>query len=741
MISAFTLPPLLLRLPRAVLSASVVAIACGLGATTIAIAQATTPPPAPAPTANDAPPTPGDNVRYGYTIHQSIDFGGRIVEQYGNESVYDSIVNLQSGPRILDQSLDMRAVDPSKALLFDHLFTSSFGYGGDPIDVTILNFSKGKIYDFRGNFRRYRQYFDYDLLANPLIPPASNPYIPSLQSLHLYNTVRRMTDLALTIAPLSPISVRFSYYRNINEGPTFSTIHVGTDALLTQNWQNLTNNYDVGIDWKLNPQTVLSYDEFVTQYKGDTSWQLTGLNYQLANGTPVSLGVELSSVWGTPCAAPFLADGTVNPTCNSFLSYNRYAPTRAIFPTERLLFQSTSLPHFTMNGRLLYTGANSTLNNYYELFNGLVSKSAVRQTLITGSAKAQRINVNGDFAVTWQVTPKISATNLFSYWDFTTPGHNTFTETDYAGTTLLAPPGATTTTTTSDAQFLNQKTKANTFIVAWDAAARASLSVGFRYRSRLITDSGGDVIPIHEDWGLFGAALRPTPQWRINFNVEAMYADNSFYRISPRQLQHYVVRSTYKPRNWLTFSGAINILEQRDNVATVNYLAHNRNYSFGSTIAPGERWSLDLNYGYDDAYSSVIECYAATPALPTAGVAPPVCVEAGTPLLSTGYYNAPVHYGSVGFMFTPIKRVHLNGGYRTTTVNGNTQVINIRQVPGSLQSQYQSPYAKVVVDIAPNWQWRAEYNYYGYGEGTPVGPTLPRNFNSNIWTLAVNYQF
>ncbi len=195
MISAFILPPLLLRLPRTAFCACLLAIGLGLGAATVAIAQATTPPPAPAPTANDTQPTPGDNVRYGYTIHQSIDFGGRIVEQYGNESVYDSMVNLQSGPRILDQSVDMRAVDPSKALLFDHLFTSSFGYGGDPIDVTILNFSKGKIYDFRGNFRRYRQYFDYELLANPLIPPESNPFVPSLQSPHLYNTtVRRMTD-------------------------------------------------------------------------------------------------------------------------------------------------------------------------------------------------------------------------------------------------------------------------------------------------------------------------------------------------------------------------------------------------------------------------------------------------------------------------------------------------------------------------------------------------------------------
>jgi hypothetical protein len=725
---------------RTALTFLAIAVTLSLPDAPRSLAQAVTPPPKPA-AANDAPPLPGDNIRYGYSIHQSIDFGGHIVEQYGNESVYDNLVNLQSGARILDQSLEMRAVDPAKALLFDHLFTSSFGYGGDPNNVSILNFSKGKIYDFRGSFRRDRQYFDYNLLANPLIPPASTPYVPVLNSPHLYNTVRRMTDVAVTIAPLSPISARFAYSHNINEGPSYSSIHVGADALLTQNWRNLTNTYDAGVDWKLNPRTVLSYDEFVTQYKGDTTWQLTGLNYQLSDATPVSLGVDLSSLWAAPCAAPFLADGTVNPTCNAFLSYNRYAPTRSLFPTEQLLFQSSSLPHFTMNGRLRYTAANSNLNNFYELFNGLDSRVAVRQTLVTGSARVQRVNVNGDFAVSWEITPKITATDVFDFWDFRMPGTNTFTETDSAGTSLLTPPAATTTTTTPDYQFLNQKTKANTFLVAWDASSRASLSIGFRYRARLITDAGGDIIPIHENWGLFGAALRPLPQWRVNFNVEAMYADNSFVRIDPRQLQHYILRSTYKPRTWLTFAGAVNILEERDNVQTVNYLAHNRDYSFGTSIAPAERWSLDLNYGYNDANSSVIQCYASTPAPPSAGVAPAVCIAAGTPLLSNGYYNAPTQFGSLGFTWTPMQRAHLNGGYRITSVNGTTTLINVRQVPGSLQSQFQSPYANFAFNIAPSWTWKADYNYYGYGEATPEGPTLPRPFHSNIYTLAVNYQF
>ena len=102
--------------------------------------------------------------------------------------MYDTLVNFQSGPRILDQSLEMIAVDPAKAPLFDHLSTTSFGYGGDPYDVTFLNFSKGRIYDFHSSFRRNRQYFDDNLLANPLIPPTSTPFVPILDTPHLYNT-------------------------------------------------------------------------------------------------------------------------------------------------------------------------------------------------------------------------------------------------------------------------------------------------------------------------------------------------------------------------------------------------------------------------------------------------------------------------------------------------------------------------------------------------------------------------
>ncbi len=184
------------------------------------------------------------------------------MEHSGSGAVYDTMVNLHSGPRILAFSLDMRSVSPSHAKLFDRLTTNSFGYGGDPNSVTTLNFSKGRLYDFQSSFRRDRQYFDYDLLSNPLIPPTSSPDIPILDSPHLYNTVRRALNINLKLAPLSVVTGRLSYGHNVMQGPSNSTIHIGTEALLTQMTRNSTDSLDGGIDWKPLRRTTFSFDEF-----------------------------------------------------------------------------------------------------------------------------------------------------------------------------------------------------------------------------------------------------------------------------------------------------------------------------------------------------------------------------------------------------------------------------------------------------------------------------------------------
>ncbi|MFZ0739712.1 MAG: hypothetical protein WAM96_21635, partial [Candidatus Acidiferrales bacterium] len=108
-----------------------------------------------------------------YNIHSSIEFGYRASEINGNMDTYDTFENLGSGVRLFDYTLDMRSIDHN-GFLFDNLNFSNFGYGGDPNDVTRLHIEKNKWYDFRLLFRRDKNFWDYNLWANPLNPAGLN---------------------------------------------------------------------------------------------------------------------------------------------------------------------------------------------------------------------------------------------------------------------------------------------------------------------------------------------------------------------------------------------------------------------------------------------------------------------------------------------------------------------------------------------------------------------------------------
>src|SRR5262245_48630882 len=97
-----------------------------------------------------------------YNIKQSIEFGFRFVNTNGSEDTYDTFVNLQQGPRLLDFSTEMRSLN-HHGTLFDRLYFSNFGYGGDPNNVSRLRISKNKWYNFDALFRRDENTWNYSL--------------------------------------------------------------------------------------------------------------------------------------------------------------------------------------------------------------------------------------------------------------------------------------------------------------------------------------------------------------------------------------------------------------------------------------------------------------------------------------------------------------------------------------------------------------------------------------------------
>jgi hypothetical protein len=541
-----------------------------------------------------------------------------------------------------------------------------------------------------------------------------------------------------------------------------------------------------------------------------------------------------------------------------------------------------------MNGDFRYTKAKMNLPNYYDSFQGLsetavkatkttpASYYGVRSMTYTGIASAQREAVAADYGIVWQALTAFSLSDQVSFSNVHQPGTTTMTSlttvitpSDTAVsfgnasinsnnlTTVNSAAGASTfegsgVVGTPWPAYFGQRFLTNNLTGSWDASSRATLSLTYRHGTHMIAenvysaatstvpvDPGGNpgnnplaagattngTVTINEDGGIFNAAVRPSANWSVNGTVEALYADNAFTPVGPRQTRHYRVHTLYRPKPWATLSGAWNDLERHNNTnnnqATValfvppsptitpatptgtassgtpyegplQHVDHSRMASFGAVIAPNEHYGFDVNYAYTDVYAATNICYlnGATASLPgavqsaTSTLCPNIFGRGATGVSESNgsalsdwfardFMDAPTQYASLALSLSPVKTIHTNLGYRISAVSGSQFFNDARAVNGSLVSRYQSPYMNLAWTVHPGWIWRADYNYYSYGEGgpsgsqycststattstavlcsslpyptgvteSPSGLTAPRNFHANNVTLGMHYEF
>jgi hypothetical protein len=842
-------------------AASVVRAAAFLVGTGMAVAQ--NPTPGPPPATPDAQMVVPD----GYTMHQTVDLGGRITGLSGSPAMYDTLVNLQSGPRVLGETLELRALPGKNNTLVDSLSAVGSGFGGDPNNFARLTFSKGKLYDFTGLFRRDRQYFDYDLLGNPNIvggqsipigaaaSPTGSFFWPQVeQSPFLYNTVRRMTDTSLTILPLAKVTYRVGYSQNIFQGPSLSPSgyqFAKYDAILEEYQRNSTDDFTAAIDWKPMPGTTLTFEEEIDHYKEDSYFTMAPGDFvvQEADGTKAALNdydsetpypssaCNANSIGATPMLSPAPTPGSlpvINAACAVVTSYLRSQPTRILYPTEAFGLQSSSIRNVAMNGDIRYTNANMNLPNYYDSYQGL--NGTTRSLAYTAVASAKREVIAADYGIVWQAMKTFSLSDQVDFSSVHQPGTTTMTSIttlstpatagkesiNYAGplATMVAAAGTSTFEGSGNVGtplpgYFGQNLLTNNLTGTWDASSRTTLSLTYRHETHTIAQgsphdtplavgaTSNGTVTINEDGGIINAAVRPTANWNVNGTVEVLYADNAFTPVGPRQTKHYRVHTMYRPKPWATISGAWNDLERHNNTdnnqsavaagddpyeGPIGHVDHSRIVSLGAVLMPNEHYGLDVNYAYSDVYAATNICYdnGASPTLPgTAStnssggpaVCPGVFARGSTTQLADwfarDFMDAPTQYGSVALALSPSKSIHSNVGYRISAVSGSQFFNDARAVNGSLQSAYQSPFVNLAWTVHPGLVWKAEYNFYGYGEGgpsgsqycsmstsltstvvpcaslpeptglteSPAGLTAPRNFHANNVLLGIHYEF
>lgn len=768
----------------------------------IAVAQT------PVPDAQPATTAPG-----GYTVHQTIDLGGRISAVSGSQAMYDTLVNVQSGPRILGETFEMRALPGAKNTLFDSLSAAGSGFGGDPYDFARIGFHKGNIYEFSGLFRRDRQYFDYDLLGNPNIPsgqsipigptaaPTGSLPWPQLEnSSFLYNTVRRMTDTHLTIAPVSTLSYRVGYSQDVFEGPSLSPsgyqVASSYAVLLEEYQRNSTDDFMGAVDWKPVPLTRLTFEEQIDHYKADSYFTMDPAYFsvQEPDGTPAALlanydsltpysttsSCNANSVGTVPPLSPSPTPGglpVINPACAVMTSYLRTQPTRFFFPTEIFRFQSSSIRNVAMNGDVRYTDAKMNLPDYYENFQGL--NKTTRELTYQGNASAKRAVVSADYGIVWQATQEFGVEDQLDYSTEHQPGTASITSVTtlatpatagnetitYAGglTSTIAARGASTfegspTVGVPLAGYLGQRFITNNATATWDGWSRGTFSLTYRYQTHTVAEGMFHTTPlavgavysgtvtINQNGGIFSAALRPASNWDLNVSAEMLYADNVFTPVAPRQLQHYRLHTIYRAKSWATISGAYNDMELHNNTnnnqaavaakdvtyaGPLDHYAYSRIASMGAQLLPNEHYGLDFNYAYSDVYTRTNICYDAAAsatqagAMTPSGTACPGATVRGATYYEVGpvrdFIDAPTNAGSAALRISPSSSFKGAVGYRISSVDGSRFYNDPRDVAGSLVSKYQSPFASFAYTVHPGWIWKAEYNYFSYGEGGPSG--------------------
>ena len=706
----------------------------------------------------------------GYQVQQSVELGYRFVDVAGSKPVYSTLINQNQGPRLLEQTLSVRTPE-SQASIFDDLYVSSFGWGGDPENVAQARLHKRHYYDLNFLFRRDQNYFDYNLIGNPLNPTTSNPFLPVTTAPHATYNMRRMYNFDLTVLPQSKFSFRLGFNHNRANGPDFSSVHVGTDALLNQGFNVTQNTYRFGVDVKVLPHTVISYDQFLDYGKNDTAYTLANFaTFPLPNGVPVELGLPFNTAAGQPCSAP-VTNGVANPTCNGFFAFNVNQRIRTTNPTEQLRIVS-NFHRLSIVAQGTYSHTDLSVP-YSEFFDGLSSRSSQRQATVSGPVNTERINPTADLGITYELTEHVRISESFRYENWHLPGSFNSVSTSTKGVTssLLSALGATTTTNLLELTVLGQRTFYNLVQVEYTPSKTVGIRAGYKIRNRHLfhaepeafdpTDPEqtfepleGDVFHINEQGAVLGAWLRPRDNLRINLEGEGTTVigcqtcnnpDIIFItRVSPRQRFNYRARADYKPVRWANLAGSWNWWRSRNGASDVLASQHYRNIGFVLSLVPDKPASVEVSYNFTNSQYNSFICYNST--VLVAGSTASGCPtfdssDNNNPNQIYSVFNTRTHFFNGVVVLHPINRVTAKLGYGVTTTDGETVLLNPLQPTGPLQFTFHQPLAALSFEVIKAWSLNAYWNYDQYSEDSVAGPTLPRNFHDNRATLSVKYAF
>ena len=617
---------------------------------------AATPAPAAAPATPAAAASPAPSTEQ--WISGSFDLGYRWVGTSGSNSEYRSVVDLNSGVRLLD--VDLTILDPNKRF-FDRLDASASGWG-DPYNSAHVDANKLGIYDFRFDYRNIA-YFN-------AVPSFANPGAPAGFNEQAFDIHRRMMSADLDLLPGKHFVPYLSFDHNSGYGHGIDTYvdSSSNEYAVPTLLRDTTNNYHGGLRVEYS-HVHLSLEQGGTTYKDD----------DYASDSQLELG-----------------DNTT-PLLGQVLDLTKLQQTYGIRGSSlytRALVTASVTPWLNVYGQFLYSEPKITVN-YADIANGnfaLLSSLLFysgQVNLGTGASNQPHTTASGGFEMRPLKRVRVMGSWMTDrYHDADAPLLN---QQIYLTPTTLGPDLITGLNYT---QYVNyNQGEVNVF---YDASNRLTLRAGYRYIWGDATELGGQLSQtgllvngqLQRNVALAGATYRASEKLSVNLDYEGASSDHIYFRTSLNDYRQGKARARYQLASALTLQARYQILNNQNPDPGIRYDFQSRDSSLGLIWTPKGAKRISVTGEYDRTTLRSNITYLTLPYL--------------GPAVSDYRDNAHIVTGSVDVALPGNAKLSVGGSMFLSS--------------GSQPTNYYEPLGRFSVPIGKHVAWNTEWQWYGFGD-------------------------
>lgn len=641
-------------------------------------------PPATSTAAADKPaetPSPAPAVEQWLT--GSIDVGYRWQTGVGGSfNTYRSFVNLGAGPKLL--GADFTIID-RKSRLFDHVHIRASSWGDDPYSTFHMDLKKMKLYEFKADYRSIA-YFDYlPSYADPLL---TRGIVLNEQS---FDTRRRYGSFQLDLLPGNWFKPYLAFDMDSGSG-TGATAFVtdGNEFPVPNTLRDRTNLYRGGVHFELR-RFHATLEEGGTTFKNDQS-------VYTAAGSPNNFGNS-----STPLFGQKLYLGSL------LAAYG----IRGNSTYSKGLFTANATSWMDLYGQFLYSQPDSTINYQQADSGNLLLQSQIffynsQQYLLTASAKLPHTSASAGA----EMRP-FRRVRIVESW-LTDRLHNSGSA---ASNQVFQSASVSLQMSALLASSLVTNYNQNEISIFYDVASRLTLRGGYRYvwgdANYAILPAAGlassDQGKLRRNVGIGGFTFHPTRKISILGEVEASFSGGAYFRTSLYNYQKARAQARYQASASLSFSADFNLLDNQNPLPGINYDYRALQESFSLLWMPkgGKSWDFQGSYSRSAVYSNI-------------GYLQPQTLTSQQSLYrenahtATGLFSAnlPKYAG-----LTP--KITAGGSFFISS--------------GSRPTSYYQPVARLLLPVRKNWNWFAEWSYYGYGEAF----YLYEGFRTHLFTTGL----